>query len=84
MEIIIIKPLVVGKLNLFTGRENDALMHHEPTSGQHFVFVGSLSDVLQLIYHILPIILKAGSSSTVLQLIFTPLSKTIVVFNLFH
>ena len=29
MEMIIIKPLVVGKLSLFTRMENDALMHRE-------------------------------------------------------
>ena len=29
MEIFIPKPLVVGKLSLFLGMENDALMHRE-------------------------------------------------------
>ena len=33
MEIIIIKPLVVGKLSLFTGMLNDALMHREDLKG---------------------------------------------------
>ena len=29
MEIFILKPLVIGKLSLFSGMENDALMHRE-------------------------------------------------------
>ena len=29
MEIFIQKPLVVGKLSLFSGMQNDALMHRE-------------------------------------------------------
>ena len=33
MEIIIIKPLVVGELSLFTGMQNDALMHREGLKG---------------------------------------------------
>ena len=33
MEIFILKLLVVGKLNLFTGIQNDALMHREGLKG---------------------------------------------------
>ena len=33
MEIIIIKPLVVGKLGVFTGLWNDALMYREGLKG---------------------------------------------------
>ena len=33
MEIFVLKPLVVGKLNLFSGMENDALMHREGLKG---------------------------------------------------
>ena len=33
MEIFILKPLVVGKLSLFSGMENDALMHREGLKG---------------------------------------------------
>ena len=33
MESFILKPLVVGKLNLFTGIQNDALMHREGLKG---------------------------------------------------
>ena len=33
MEIIIIKPLAVGKLNVFSGMLNDALMHREGSKG---------------------------------------------------
>ena len=33
MEIIIIKPLAVGKLSVFSGMWNDALMHREGLKG---------------------------------------------------
>ena len=33
MEIFILKPLVVGKLNMFLGMKNDALMHREGLKG---------------------------------------------------
>ena len=33
MGIIIIKPLVVGELSLFSGMQNDALMHREGLKG---------------------------------------------------
>ena len=33
MEISVEKPLVVGKLGMFTGMENDALMHREGSKG---------------------------------------------------
>ena len=33
MEISILKPLVVGKLSLFSGMWNDDLMHHEGLKG---------------------------------------------------
>ena len=33
MEIFILEPLVVGKLSLFTGMWNDALMHREGLKG---------------------------------------------------
>ena len=33
MEIFILKPLVVGKLSLFSGMQNDALMHREGLKG---------------------------------------------------
>ena len=33
MEISILKPLVVGELGLFSGMENDALMHREGLKG---------------------------------------------------
>ena len=33
MEIVFLKPLVVGKLSLFSGLENDALMHRESLKG---------------------------------------------------
>ena len=29
MEILVLKPLVAGKLSLFSGMKNDALMHRE-------------------------------------------------------
>ena len=34
MEISILKPLVVGKLSLFLGMYNDALMHREGLKGK--------------------------------------------------
>ena len=33
MEILIPNPLVVGKLSLFSGMQNDALMHREDLKG---------------------------------------------------
>ena len=33
MEILILKPLVVGELSLFSGMQNEALMHHEGLKG---------------------------------------------------
>ena len=33
MEISVQKPLVVGKLGMFTGIKNDALMHREGLKG---------------------------------------------------
>ena len=33
MEILILKPLVVGELSLFSGMANDALMHREVLKG---------------------------------------------------
>ena len=33
MEIFILKPLVVGKISLFSGMSNDALMHREGLKG---------------------------------------------------
>ena len=33
MEILIVKPLVVGKLSLFLGMKNDALVHREGLKG---------------------------------------------------
>ena len=33
MEIFILKPLVVGKLYLFSGMQNDALIHREDLKG---------------------------------------------------
>ena len=33
MEIFVLKPLTVGKLSLFTGMLNDALMHREDLKG---------------------------------------------------
>ena len=33
MEIFVLKPFVVGKLSLFSGMENDALMHREGLKG---------------------------------------------------
>ena len=33
MEVFILKPLVVGELNLFSGILNDALMHPEGLKG---------------------------------------------------
>ena len=33
MEIFVLKPLVVGKLGLFSGIQNDALMHRESLKG---------------------------------------------------
>ena len=35
MEIFILQPLAVGKLGLFSGMENDALMHREGLKGQY-------------------------------------------------
>ena len=33
MEVFVLKPLAVGKLNLFSGILNDALMHHVGLKG---------------------------------------------------
>ena len=33
MEIFILKPLVIGKIGLFSGISNDALMHREDLKG---------------------------------------------------
>ena len=33
MEIFVLKPLVVGKLGMFSGMENYALMHREGLKG---------------------------------------------------
>ena len=33
MEIFVLKPLVIGKLGLFSGMRNDALMHCEDLKG---------------------------------------------------
>ena len=33
MENFVIKPLVVGKLSLYSGMKNDALMHREDLKG---------------------------------------------------
>ena len=35
MGIFVLKPLVVRKLGLFSGMENDALMHREGLKGNH-------------------------------------------------
>ena len=40
MEILILKPLDIGKIGQFSGMENDALMHHEGLNGwegQHYL-----------------------------------------------
>ena len=34
MKIFVLKPLVVGKLNLFSGMKNDALMHRGGLKGE--------------------------------------------------
>ena len=34
MEIFVLKPLVVGKLSLFSGMYNDALVHREGLKGK--------------------------------------------------
>ena len=33
MEIFILKPLVIGKINMFSGMSNDALMHRGGLKG---------------------------------------------------
>ena len=33
MEILVLKPFVVGKVNVFSGMSNDALMHREGLKG---------------------------------------------------
>ena len=37
MEIFVPKPLIVGKLSLFSGMENDALMHRGGLKGKYLI-----------------------------------------------
>ena len=39
MEILVLKPLVVGKLSVFSGMYNDALMHREDLKAMTYVCI---------------------------------------------
>ena len=44
MEIFLLKPSVVGKLSLFSGMQNDALMHREGLKGYRVISATLQSD----------------------------------------
>ena len=47
MEIFFLKPLVVGKISLFSGMYNDALMHREGLKGYIRLISGYKHDALK-------------------------------------